>query len=75
MISLTLDGRTVEVPPGTNVLQAALTNGIHIPHLCHHPDLHPSGGCRLCLVEIGGRLRRAPISQKPPSLAGPNTRS
>jgi predicted molibdopterin-dependent oxidoreductase YjgC len=55
MISLTLDGRTVQVAPGTSVLQAALANGIHIPHLCHHPDLRPSGGCRLCMVEVGGR--------------------
>ncbi len=55
MIKITIDGKTLEVAPGTNVLAAALENGIDIPHLCYHPDLTPSGGCRLCLVEVEGR--------------------
>ena len=60
MITLTIDGKTIEVTPGTNVLEAALTNGIDIPHLCYHPDLSISGGCRLCLVEIEGRPNPMP---------------
>jgi len=55
MISFTLDGRTVQVVEGNSVLQGALANGVHIPHLCHHPELRPSGGCRLCMVELAGR--------------------
>ena len=55
MITLTIDGKHVEVAPGTTVLEAALANGIDIPRLCYHPELRPSGGCRLCLVEIAGR--------------------
>lgn len=55
MLELKLDGRTVQVPPGTNVLDAALANGVHIPHLCYHPELSVSGGCRLCVVEVEGR--------------------
>jgi NADPH-dependent glutamate synthase beta subunit-like oxidoreductase/Pyruvate/2-oxoacid:ferredoxin oxidoreductase delta subunit len=35
-------------------LEAALANQIYIPHLCHHENLHPSGGCRLCVVEQEG---------------------
>ncbi len=54
MISLTIDGRPVEVPEGTTVLQAAQLAGVHVPTLCHHPALTPSGGCRLCIVEIQG---------------------
>jgi formate dehydrogenase major subunit len=54
MISLTIDGRTVEVPPGMTVLQAARQQGIEIPTLCDHPALEPYGGCRLCLVEVQG---------------------
>lgn len=60
MITLTIDGKTIEVAPDTNVLEAALTNGIDIPHLCYHPDLSISGGCRLCLVEIEGRPNPMP---------------
>lgn len=55
MITLTIDGKIVEVAPGTSVLEAALANGIDIPRLCYHPELRPSGGCRLCLVEQEGR--------------------
>lgn len=54
MVSLTIDGKTVEVPEGTTVLRAAEKAGIHIPTLCDHPELTPYGGCRLCLVEVEG---------------------
>lgn len=39
---------------GTTVLRAAEQVGIVIPTLCDHPDLHPYGGCRLCVVEVQG---------------------
>ena len=39
------------MPEGMNLLEAALQNGIYIPHLCHHPDLPDLGSCRLCIVE------------------------
>ena len=35
-------------------LEAALDNGIYIPHLCHHENLHENGGCRLCVVKQDG---------------------
>ncbi len=54
MLNVTIDGKSLQVPKDTTLLQAALDNGIDIPRLCHHPDLVPSGGCRLCLVEIDG---------------------
>jgi formate dehydrogenase (NADP+) alpha subunit len=55
MITLTINGREIEVEEGTTVLDAALAKGIDIPRLCHHPELRPSGGCRLCLVEVDGQ--------------------
>ena len=55
MLELIIDGQTVTVQPGTSVLEAAHANGIDIPHLCYHPELSVSGGCRLCLVEVEGR--------------------
>ncbi len=54
MITLTIDEKKIEAPPGTHVLQVALANGIEIPHLCYHPELSVSGGCRLCIVEVEG---------------------
>jgi predicted molibdopterin-dependent oxidoreductase YjgC len=57
---LTIDGKLVRVAPGTSILEAALANGIDIPRLCYHPDLVPSGGCRMCLVQIEGRPNPQP---------------
>lgn len=54
MISVTIDGKKIEVPAGTTVLRAAEMAGIEIPTLCNHPELTPYGGCRLCLVEVEG---------------------
>src|SRR5262245_31987321 len=47
-----IDGKEIEVPAGTTVIQAALEAGIHIPHFCWHPDLPVDGNCRMCLVEV-----------------------
>lgn len=60
MLKLTIDGQELAVQPGTTVLEAALAHQIDIPHLCYHPDLSISGGCRLCLVEVEGRADPVP---------------
>ncbi|MBI4279820.1 MAG: (2Fe-2S)-binding protein [Armatimonadetes bacterium] len=60
MITLTIDGRTVKAVQGATVLDAALGAGIEVPRLCHHPELTPWGGCRLCLVEVEGKPAPAP---------------
>ncbi len=51
-ITVTIDGQTVSVPPGTTVLEAARTLGIEIPSLCYYAKLSKLGACRLCLVEV-----------------------
>jgi NADH-quinone oxidoreductase subunit G len=51
-VTLTIDGRSVTVPKGTTVLEAALRLGIAIPTFCWHPKLKPVGACRMCYVEI-----------------------
>ena len=50
-IKYTIDGREVEAEPGWTVLDTARHYGIHIPTLCHHEAVEPSGACRLCVVE------------------------
>lgn len=57
MVSLSIDGRKVQVPKDTSVLVAARTVGIKIPTLCYHPKLSSYGGCRLCIVQIKGLPR------------------
>lgn len=53
MPSLTVDGRSIEVPAGTTIWEAARRLGVEIPVLCHDPRLEPVGVCRLCLVDVG----------------------
>ncbi len=60
MITIKIDNKSLQVAPGTTVLDAALANGIDIPRLCHHPELSVSGGCRLCIVEVEGRPNPVP---------------
>ena len=55
-IEISLDGSTFEADASATVLEVALEHGLFIPHLCHHPDLEPAGVCRLCLVEVDGRM-------------------
>jgi predicted molibdopterin-dependent oxidoreductase YjgC len=55
MITITIDDKTIQVEPGTIAMEVAHANGIDVPHLCYHPELSISGGCRLCLVEVEGR--------------------
>ena len=68
-ISLTIDGRQVEVEEGTTVLQAARVAGITIPTICDHKDLNPYGSCRMCIVEIEG-VRGCPTSCTTPAVSG-----
>jgi len=49
---LTIDGKEVEVAPGTNLIEAARQVGVEIPHYCYHPGLSIAGQCRLCMVDI-----------------------
>lgn len=54
MISLTINGQTVEAQEGSTVLQVVEDMGYTIPRLCYHKDLSPFGGCRLCVVQVQG---------------------
>jgi NADH-quinone oxidoreductase subunit G len=60
MVSLTIEGRSVSVPEGTTILEAAKTAGILIPHYCYHPGLPVAGVCRMCLVEVEKAPKLAP---------------
>jgi [NiFe] hydrogenase diaphorase moiety small subunit len=50
-----LDGQEIPFEAGQTVMQAALTAGVFIPHLCYHPEFRPHGSCKLCTVKVNGR--------------------
>ncbi len=52
MPKLIIDNIEVEVPAGTNVLEAAKKVGVWIPHFCYHPALGSVGACRLCAMKF-----------------------
>src|SRR5919109_488663 len=55
LVTVTIDGRDVEVPKGTGMVEAALWAGIEIPVFCYEPRLGPAvGACRMCLCEVEG---------------------
>lgn len=54
MVTLTIDNRTVTVPAGTTILEAARTVDIHIPTLCYLKEINEVASCRVCAVEVEG---------------------
>jgi len=57
MVTLRIDGRKISVRKLSTILDAARKLDIPIPTLCHHPELSPFGGCRLCIVEVKGSAK------------------
>lgn len=55
MNTLTINGKEIQVPKGTMVLEACKMAGADIPTLCYDPDLKLAGSCRMCVVEAKGR--------------------
>ena len=55
-IKLKIDGREITTEPGKTILEVATENGIRIPTLCHLDGLEDIGACRLCIVDVHGKL-------------------
>ena len=51
-VTLTIDGKSVTVPKGTKVVDAAKQVDVDIPIFCYHQKIGPLGCCRMCLVEV-----------------------
>lgn len=56
MINLTIDNIKVSVEEGTTILEAAKKVGIEIPTLCYLKDVNKPASCRMCMVDVSGRL-------------------
>ncbi|MBN2557495.1 MAG: iron hydrogenase small subunit [Clostridia bacterium] len=54
MINLTVNGKSVSVPEGATILDAARKLNVKIPTLCHLENIHKTGSCRICMVEVEG---------------------
>ena len=54
MAKFTLNGAELEVPDGTQLVEAIKDSGEFISNLCYVDGLPPYAGCRTCIVEIEG---------------------
>jgi NADH-quinone oxidoreductase subunit G len=55
LVNITIDGKQIQVPKGTNLIEAAKRAEIDIPHYCYHPHLSIAGNCRMCQVSVKGQ--------------------
>eukprot|EP01105_Mastigella_eilhardi_P016984 TRINITY_DN38_c0_g2_i3.p1 TRINITY_DN38_c0_g2~~TRINITY_DN38_c0_g2_i3.p1 ORF type:complete len:1200 (-),score=403.08 TRINITY_DN38_c0_g2_i3:174-3629(-) len=54
MVEVFVNGKAVQVPNKSNLVEAARLAGYYVPTLCYHPRLQPVGKCGLCCVQVEG---------------------
>ena len=52
LVKFTIDGRELEAPAGTLVIEAAKHAGFEIPSFCYYEGYSLQAACRMCLVEV-----------------------
>ena len=65
MVELEIDGRKVEVAPGSMVMHAAEKLGVFVPHFCYHKKLSIAANCRMCLVDVEKAPKPLPACATP----------
>jgi NADH dehydrogenase/NADH:ubiquinone oxidoreductase subunit G len=55
-MKIKLNGAEVEVDESKSLLDICRENGVTVPTLCYHASLFPEARCRICLVEMNGKL-------------------
>ncbi|HTI16104.1 MAG TPA: NADH-quinone oxidoreductase subunit NuoG [Trinickia sp.] len=67
MVELEIDGKKVEVPEGSMVIQAAHKADTYVPHFCYHKKLSIAANCRMCLVDVEKMPKAVPACATPVS--------
>ncbi|MDX9707463.1 MAG: NADH-quinone oxidoreductase subunit NuoG, partial [Azospira sp.] len=65
MLEIEIDGKQVQVPDGSTVMDAAQQVGAYIPHFCYHKKLSISANCRMCLVQVEKAPKPLPACATP----------
>src|SRR5688572_15507548 len=65
MLELEIDGKALEVPEGSTVMDAANKLGIYVPHFCYHRKLSIAANCRMCLVHVEKAPKPLPACATP----------
>ena len=53
-VNIEIDGIKAQVKKDSTILEAAREVGVDIPTLCFLKDIHETGDCRMCIVEVEG---------------------
>jgi NADH dehydrogenase/NADH:ubiquinone oxidoreductase subunit G len=61
LVKIKINGNEYKVPQGVNLIDAAESVGVHIPNFCYLKGMRGIGACRMCMVEINGRMTAACI--------------
>src|SRR4030081_2315319 len=64
-LKLEVDGKAVEVPHGSTVMDATNKLGVYVPHFCYHKKLSIAANCRMCLVEVEKAPKPLPACAAP----------
>jgi NADP-reducing hydrogenase subunit HndD len=56
LINIKINGNAYQVEAGMNLVDAADSIGVHIPNLCYLKGMRGIGACRVCMVEINGKM-------------------
>src|SRR4051794_38589136 len=64
-VTLEIDGKSVQVPQGSTVMDAANKVGVYVPHFCYHKKLSIAANCRMCLVQVEKAPKPLPACATP----------
>src|SRR4051794_26875231 len=64
-VTLEIDGKSVQVPQGSTVMDAANLLGTYVPHFCYHEKLSIAANCRMCLVQVEKAPKPLPACATP----------
>jgi NADH-quinone oxidoreductase subunit G len=65
MLDIEIDGKQIQVPPGSTIMDAAQALGTYIPHFCYHKKLSIAANCRMCLVQVEKAPKPLPACATP----------
>ena len=65
MLEIEIDGRKLEVPDGSTVMDATNQAGVYVPHFCYHKKLSIAANCRMCLVHVDKAPKPLPACATP----------
>jgi len=65
MLEIELDGKLMQVPEGSTIMDAANQAGTFVPHFCYHRKLSIAANCRMCLVQVEKAPKPLPACATP----------